>query len=104
MGLSSLKQLGFYGCDLRGRFFKSFDRERHIVSLTLSYCQLNSTINIEDFTGLTTLTLISSGEELDWSALAELPALSKVYYDQSMEAAVTRALGGSRRVQLIPID
>ena len=104
VGLSSLKQLGFYDCDLRGRFFKGFDRERHIVSLTLANCQLNSTINIEDFTGLTTLTLISTGEELDWSGLAGLPALSKVYYDRSMEAALTRALGGSRSVQLIPMD
>lgn len=103
LNMNRITQAGFYGCDLRGRFFKSFDREWKIVNMTLDHCQLNSTDNIEDFTGLTTLTLISSGEDLDWSGLEKLPALSKVYYDQSMAAALERALGSSG-VQLIPIE
>lgn len=103
LNMNRITQAAFYGCDLRGRFFKSFDREWKIVSMTLDHCQLNSTDNIEDFTGLTTLTLISSGKDLDWSGLEELPALSKVYYDQSMAEALERALGNSE-VQLIPIE
>jgi len=103
LNMNRITQVGFYGCDLRGRFFKSFDREWKIVNMTLDHCQLNTTNNIEDFKGLTTLTLISSGEELDWSGLASLPALSKVYYDESMAETLERVLENSR-VQLIPIE
>ena len=100
---SKISAVTLRDCDLRGNFFKRFDRERRIVSLSLDHCQLNSTVNLEDFTGLTTLTLLSTGEELDWSLLAELPVLSKVYYDTPMAPALERALGGSA-VQLIPIE
>ncbi len=92
MGLSSLSDVAFYDCDLRGSFFKAFDRERSIVTLKLVDCKLNSTKNLPDFSGLTTLTLVRSGETLDWSALAELPVLQTVSTDESMESAIRAAL------------
>ena len=95
LGHSKLTDAAFYACDLRGSFFKSFDRERSIVNLTLVDCKLNSTVNLGDFTGLTTLYLIGTGEDLDWSALAELERLSTVYVDAVPEPAVRRALGNS---------
>ena len=95
LGHSKLTDVAFYSCDLRGRFFKSFDRERGIVSLTLVDCKLNSTVNLGDFTGLTTLRLIGTGEDLDWSALAALERLSTVYADAFTEPALRRALSGS---------
>ena len=95
LGHSKLTDVAFYSCDLRGSFFKSFDRERSIVSLTLVDCKLNSTVNLGDFTGLTTLRLIGTGEDLDWSALAELERLSTVYADAATEPALRRALSGS---------
>ena len=101
--MSSLTDVTLQNCDLRGNFFKRFDRERRIVSLSLDHCQLNATVNLEDFTGLTTLTLLSTGEELDWSLLSELPVLSKVYYDAPMAQALERALGSSG-VQLILVE
>lgn len=95
LGLSSLTDVAFYDCDLRGCFFKAFDRERSIVSLTLADCKLNSTVNLEDFLGLTTLRLERTGENLDWLILLKLPALKTVYVDESMEATVRAALDGS---------
>ena len=95
LGLSSLTDVTFTNCDLRGRFFRAFDRERGIVTLTLVDCELNSTNNLEDFTGMTTLTLLRSGARLDWSALAGLPALRSVTADESMEEALAPALAGS---------
>ena len=103
MRVSKISAVTLRDCDLRGNFFKRFDRERRIVSLSLDHCQLNSTVNLEDFTGLTTLTLLSTGEELDWSLLSELPVLSKVYYDAPMAQALERALGSSG-VQLILLE
>ena len=92
---NGLSDLVFTDCDLRGRFFKRFDREWNIVSLTLVDCELNSTVNLEDFTSLRELTLIRSGEKLDWSALAGLPSLRVVTADKSMEAVLREALAGT---------
>ena len=92
---NELSDLVFTDCDLRGRFFKRFDREWNIVSLTLVDCELNSTVNLEDFTSLRELTLIRSGEKLDWSALAGLPSLRVVTADKSMEAVLREALAGT---------
>ena len=83
-GLSSLTDVALYDCDLRGRFFFAFDREWNLVSLKLADCKLNRTKNLEDFEGLTTLTLVRSGELLDWSGLTNLPVLKTVYADISM--------------------
>ena len=95
LGLSGLTDLTFRDCDLRGTFFKDFDRERIIVSLTLIDCKLNSTDNLDDFKGLTTLSLARTGETLDWSILSRLPALRTVYIDTSMKEAVGSALSGT---------
>lgn len=95
LGLSSLSDLRFTDCDLRGRFFYAFDRESAVVSLSLINCELNSTANLDDFTGLTELTLIDSGARLDWSALVGLPALRTVSCDAAMESALRPALEGS---------
>ena len=95
LGLSGLTDLTFRDCDLRGTFFKAFDRERIIVSLTLIDCKLNSTDNLDDFKGLTTLSLARTGETLDWSILSRLPALRTVYIDTSMEEAIGSALAGT---------
>ena len=92
MRLSSLTDLRFTDCDLRGRFFKRFDREWNIVTLSLTDCELNSTKNLEDFTGLRELTLIRSGEKLDWSALAGLSSLRTVTADRTMEPVLREAL------------
>ena len=98
--LSRLTDVTLYDCDLRGSFFKIFDRERVIVSLSLVDCKLNSTANLKDFRGLTTLRLIRTGENLDWSVLGSLPVLKSVYADVSMEQTLAAALDGSG-VQLI---
>ena len=98
MHLSSLTDLSFANCDLRGRFFKRFDREWNIVTLSLTDCALNSTKNLEDFTGLRELTLVRSGEKLDWSALSELSSLRTVTADESMEAVLREALAGSENL------
>lgn len=95
LGLSSLTDVTLCDSDLRGSFFKAFDRERAIVNLTLTDCKLNSTVNLGDFTGLTTLSLVRTGETLDWSALARLPALKTVYVDETMEHTIRTALSGS---------
>lgn len=93
--LSNLTDLTFADCDLRGRFFKRFDREWNIVTLSLTDCELNSTKNLEDFTGLRELTLIRSGDKLDWSALAGLDSLRTVRADKTMEPVLREALAGS---------
>ena len=95
MRLSRLTDLRFADCDLRGSFFKRFDREWNIVTLSLIDCELNSTRNLEDFRGLRELTLIRSGQKLDWSTLAELAALRLVTADASMEEVLREALAGS---------
>ena len=95
-GLSSLSDVALYDCDLRGSFFYDFDAESRIVNLLLSDCELNSTRNLEDFSGLTTLTLIRTGETLDWSELKSLPSLKKVYADVSMRNMLEDVLEGSK--------
>lgn len=95
MRLNNLTDLRFTNCDLRGRFFKRFDREWNIVTLGLTDCALNSTKNLEDFTGLRELMLIRSGEKLDWSALAGLPGLRAVTADATMETVLREALADS---------
>lgn len=90
-----LTSLACYDCDLRGSFFKSFDRERGIVSLTLEDCKLDSANNLHDFKGLTEMYIINSGENLDWSALADIDTLVRVYVSASTEQAVRAALSGT---------
>ena len=101
LGLSSLTDIRLDHCDLRGRFFRRFDRESAIVSLYLEDCDLNSTKNLDDFTGLTTLTLIRSGAALNWSALQTLPALRSVTADASMEDALRSAVGSGARLEIL---
>ena len=92
---SALSELSLTDCDLRGRFFRAFDREGSIVRLSLVDCALDSTDNLEDFDGLTTLRLIRSGESLDFSALASLAALRSVQADETMIGSLRDALRGS---------
>ena len=99
---SNLTDVAFYDCDLRGQFFKSFDREKRIVTLTMVNCKLNSTANLEDFTGLTTLRLIDTGTELDWTVLQELPALKTVYINGDRAEHVRDALAGTD-VELVTV-
>ena len=103
MRLSRLTDLRFADCDLRGSFFKRFDREWNIVTLSLIDCELNSTRNLEDFRGLRELTLIRSGQKLDWSTLAELAALRLVTADASMEEVLREALAGSDNLTALSI-
>lgn len=90
-----LTSLACYDCDLRGSFFKSFDRERGIVSLTLEDCKLDSANNLHDFKGMTEMYIINSGENLDWSELADIDTLVRVYVSASTEQAVRAALSGT---------
>ena len=90
-----LTSLACYDCDLRGSFFKSFDRERGIVSLTLENCKLDSANNLHDFKCLTEMYIINSGENLDWSELADIDTLVRVYVSTSTEQAVRAALSGT---------
>lgn len=101
---SGLSDLRFTNCDLRGRFFKRFDREWNIVSLALIDCELNSTVNLEDFEGLRELTLIRSGEKLDWAALAGLQSLRVVTADKSMEPVLREALVGAETTVQLNIE
>lgn len=81
LGLSSLTELTLTSCDLRGSFFKSLDKESRLTALALYDCKLDSTANLDDFSSLTSLTLINTGANLDWSILRELPALSAIRTD-----------------------
>lgn len=85
---SSLTDVTLYDCDLRGSFFKSFDKERGIAELTLVRCQLDSTSGLDDFTGLTALTLLDCTGDLDWSQLAGLPNLRTITVSESQQSAV----------------
>jgi len=98
MRLSRLTDLTFTDCDLRGSFFKRFDQEWNIVTLKLVDCELNSTKNLEDFTGLRELTLIRSGDRLNWSALAGIASLRLVTADETMEPVLREALSGSENL------
>lgn len=103
LNISNLKKLSLYNCDLRGSFFKALDRERGLISLELWDCRLDSTVNLEDFTGLTTLTLVNSGTELDWSGLRELPSLSTVYAGEGEISGLGLLLEGSG-VSILPAE
>lgn len=85
---SSLTDVTLYDCDLRGSFFKSFDKERGIAELMLVRCRLDSTSGLDDFTGLTALTLLDCTGDLDWSALAVLPNLRTITVSASQQSAV----------------
>lgn len=101
--MNSLTDVSLTDCDLRGGFFKSFDREKIITRLSLTRCTLDSAANIADFEALTTLTLVSSGETLDWGELSDMSALAVVNINAPMESAVTRALGGTNvTVNILP--
>lgn len=103
--MSGITDVSFYDCDLRGRFFRRFDKESGLSSLALYNCKLDDLGNLEDFSGLTTLTLVSSGEALDWaSSLPQLTALRRVYVDESMYDIVTHALTSRPdvNIELIP--
>ena len=93
---SSLTRVTLVDCDLRGDFFRSFDRERAITSLTLIRCELDSTSGLDDFTGLTELTLRGVSGAVDWSALGALP-LQTVTTD-AMQADAIRASGTTATV------
>lgn len=103
---SSLTDVCFTTCDLRGNFFKSFDRETAIVSMTLDNCKLDSTVNLDDFSSLSSLTLLSTGEALDWSILEELSSLVEVNIDLPMQPTIDRALQSNTQitVNLITAD
>ena len=92
---SGLTALECYGCDLRGSFFKSFDRERGIISLALENCKLDSASNLHEFSGLTEIYIIDSGENLDWSELSDIDTLNRVYVSTSTEHTVRNALAGT---------
>ena len=87
---SSLTHLTLVGCDLRGDFFRSFDRERALTALSLTDCELDSTSGLEDFTGLTELTVRGVSGTLDWSALGSLP-LQTVTADTLQADAIAAA-------------
>lgn len=87
---SSLTRLTLVGCDLRGDFFRSFDRERALTALSLTDCELDSTSGLEDFTGLTELTVRGVSGTLDWSALGGLP-LQTVTTDALQADAIAAA-------------
>lgn len=87
---SSLTRLTLVNCDLRGDFFRSFDRERALTALTLTDCELDSTSGLEDFTGLTELTVRGVSGTLDWSALGGLP-LQTVTADALQADAIAAA-------------
>lgn len=87
---SSLTHLTLVGCDLRGDFFRSFDRERALTALSLTDCELDSTSGLEDFTGLTELTVRGVSGTLDWSALGGLP-LQTVTADALQADAIAAA-------------
>lgn len=95
---SSLTRVTLVDCDLRGDFFRSFDRERAITSLTLIRCELDSTSGLDDFTGLTELTLRGVSGAVDWSALGALP-LQTVTTD-AMQADAIRASGTTATVMV----
>lgn len=95
---SSLTRVTLVDCDLRGDFFHSFDRERAITSLTLIRCELDSTSGLEDFTGLTELTVRGVPGSLDWSALGSLP-LQTVTAD-ALQADAIAASGTTATVKV----
>lgn len=92
---SSLTRLTLVGCDLRGEFFRSFDREQALTALSLTDCELDDLTGLDRFTGLTELTVRGVSGSLDWSALGGLP-LQTVTTDalqaDALAAATTAAV------------
>ncbi len=95
---SSLTRVTLVDCDLRGDFFRSFDRERALTALSLIRCELDSTSGLEDFTGLTELTVRGVSGSLDWSALGSLP-LQTVTTD-ALQADAIAASGTAATVKV----
>ena len=101
--MGSITSFSFYNCDFRGRFFKSFDQEHSVVSMRLVDCQLDSTLNIDDFSALSELYLYNVGADLDWSALPELPALKTIYVDAGIAETIDRVMKGTNvKVEVLP--
>ena len=65
------------------------------MSLTMENCKLYSANNLHYFKGLTEMYIINSGENLDWSELADIDTLVRVYVSASTEQAVRAALSGT---------
>ena len=101
---SALSDLTLRDCDLRGRFFRSFDRESALIRLSLTDCKLSSTRNLDDFRSLAELTLIRSGQDLDFSALSSLPRLRSVRVSGDMAETMRRSLVDSEAVLEIEPD
>ncbi len=87
---SSLTRLTLVGCDLRGEFFRSFDREQALTALSLTDCELDDLTGLDRFTGLTELTVRGVSGSLDWSALGGLP-LQTVTTDALQADAIAAA-------------
>lgn len=87
---SSLTHLTLVGCDLRGDFFRSFDRERAITALSLTDCEVDDLTGLDRFTGLTELTVRGVAGSFDWSALGGLP-LQTVTTDALQADAIAAA-------------
>lgn len=84
----SLTYVALYDCDLRGSFFRDFDKERGVTELVLVRCRLDSSSGLDDFTGLTELTLLGCTGEPDWSPLAGLPNLRTITTDAAGQSAL----------------
>lgn len=87
---SSLTHLTLVNCDLRGDFFRSFDRERALTALSLTDCELDDLSGLDRFTGLTELTVRGVSGTFDWSALGSLP-LQAVTTDALQADAIAAA-------------
>lgn len=87
---SSLTHLTLVNCDLRGDFFRSFDRERALTALSLTDCELDDLSGLDRFTGLTELTVRGVSGTFDWSALGGLP-LQTVTADALQADAIAAA-------------
>lgn len=87
---SSLTHLTLVNCDLRGDFFRSFDRERALTALSLTDCELDDLSGLDRFTGLTELTVRGVSGTFDWSALGSLP-LQTVTADALQADAIAAA-------------
>ena len=61
-----------------------------LTALSLTDCELDSTSGLEDFTGLTELTVRGVSGTLDWSALGGLP-LQTVTADALQADAIAAA-------------
>ena len=90
-----LSSLYLENCDVRGAFFRSFDKERKLVSLTMVGCKLDSLTNIEEFTALAGLDIESTTGIADWSPITQLPALTVLQIDKAMEEPMAAITGSA---------